>query len=238
MRAVLLKETESIKEGENFVLNDDRAHHLIKVARIRSGEEVKLLSGQGQSYISEVVSCTKREITLLIKDQTATEKPYQIDICLGLPKREAFELCLKNAVELGVSNFYPFTAEYSQWKIKNFDRVDALIESATIQSNNPFLMKVEELAPSLKSYDAIFKNYDYVILSTLRTQNSIKELELNPTQKILIIIGPEGGLSSNEEDYILSFPNASTLFTGGPILRSPNAVSTCIGYVLGKFAAL
>ncbi len=238
MRAVLLKNSEIIHEGDNFILCDERAHHLIKVTRIRLGEEVKLLTGNGSSFIALTEAVNKREVSLRVKHEDKFERPYHIDICLGLPKKEAFELCLKNAVELGVTNFFPFTAEYSQWKIKNFDRVDSLIESATIQSNNPFLMQVEDLALDLEGCSKIFEKYDFVILSTLRNKNSITNLSIEPNSKILIVIGPEGGLSSKEEDYILSLENSSTLYTGGPILRSPNAVSTCVGYILGKFAAL
>lgn len=238
MRAIYLRNDSRPSVGETLSINDDRSHHLIKVCRVKIGETILLLDGEGTIFSCEVIMTTKRDCELKVLDSVSHEKSIHIDLCLGLPKREAFELTLKNSVELGIGQVFPFVAEYSQWNIKNQDRVNTLVESAVIQSNNPYFTKVGEVVDSLEDLKDVFSQYDAVILTTLKNAKSFNDLAVDKDKKYLIIVGPEGGLSSNEEDFVLSLSNAYSLKLATPILRTPNATSAVIGFVHGKFAGL
>lgn len=237
MRAVFFKDLK-IDINEIVQIDGDSYNHLVKVCRVRIGEDVKILTGAGRSYICEVKEILKRELSLKVLSLEEAQRPYSIDIMLGLPKREAFELTLKNCTELGVQKLIPFIAKYSQWNIKNFDRIESLIESAMIQSNNPFLIEVNNPAQSIEDLKLEFSKYDLVVLTTLTNVNKEIPEKMTKQSKILIVIGPEGGLDQFEENLVLSLPNVATLNTGGPIMRTPNAVSTSVGFMLGKIAGL
>ncbi|AYF43128.1 RNA methyltransferase, RsmE family [Halobacteriovorax sp. BALOs_7] len=236
MRAIYTRDDLSPSIDGILRINDDRSHHLIKVARVKNGDEVLILDGQGGRYLSEVINCTKREVSLKVKSFDKEERYSNIDLALGLPKREAFESAIKNATQVGISAIYPFRAEYSQWSIKNFSRVETVIESALIQSNNCYFPKINEEVNSLDALFEIFSSYDYIFLTTLSdAASTTKEATNLRNKKILIIIGPEGGLSPKEEELVLKQSNVFGLKLSTPILKTETAVPTIVGYILGKF---
>jgi 16S rRNA (uracil1498-N3)-methyltransferase len=237
MRAIYLRDDSKPEIGETICIKDDRATHLIKATRIRKGEPVLILDGEGTSYLSEATEITRREIYLNIKSSDQRERGVSIDLCLGLPKKDAFELALKNSVELGVGEIFPFSSEYSQWNIKNIERTNQLIESALIQSNNFFFTKLNDVSENIQALEDVFSKYDYIVLTTLKESRDFSTVSVDKSKKYLIIIGPEGGLSDAEEEYILSLDKAHSLKLNTPILRTPNAVSTIVGFLHGKFAA-
>ncbi|OIQ18463.1 MAG: hypothetical protein BM556_09415 [Bacteriovorax sp. MedPE-SWde] len=238
MRAIFLREDSKPSVEQVITLSDDRATHLIKATRVRKADNVLILDGEGRSYTSEVLSVSRRDIDLKIISIEEKTKTHHIDLCLGLPKKDAFELAVKNSVELGVRNIYPFVAQYTQWAIKNPDRVNSLIESALIQSNNYFFTTFHKVEESLSDLQEMIVSYDVVVLTTLKPGKNLNDFAVDKSKKYLIIIGPEGGLSDEEEDLILSLDNTKALMLDTPILRTPNAVSSIIGYLHGKFAAL
>lgn len=237
MRAIFIENCQ-LSVGDLIDVEGDNYTHLAKVCRVRQQEAVKILTGTNKSYVSEIISIGKRNLQLKVNLIETSERSFLIDICLGLPKREAFELSLKNSVELGVRRLIPFIADYSQWNIKNFDRIEALVESAIIQSNNPHSFSVSDPAANIESLSEIFNEYDFVILASLSTRRDKILENLIASSKTLVVIGPEGGLSKREEDYILALENSRVFNTNGPIMRTPNAVSASVGFVLGKIAGL
>ncbi|EPZ50434.1 RNA methyltransferase, RsmE family [Bacteriovorax sp. BAL6_X] len=237
MRAIYIRDDLSPSIDGILSFSDDRSHHLIKSVRVKKGDEVLLLDGKGGRYTSEVINCTKREVSLKVLAFEKIEKFTHIDLAIGLPKREAFESSLKNATQVGISEIYPFQADYSNWSIKNLDRVNSVIESSLIQSNNPYFPVVHHETASLDALFEIFHQYDYIFLTTLSRSNGmdIESIDSIKDKRILIIIGPEGGLSSREEELMLKENNVMGLKLATPILKTESAVLTIVGYVLGKF---
>lgn len=237
MRAIYTRNDLSPSIDGILRLSDDRSHHLLKVARVKEGDEVLLLDGIGGQYKAEVINCTKREVSLKVTSFEKFEKHTNIDLALGLPKREAFESSLKNATQVGIREIYPFRGDFSNWSIKNFDRVGSVIESALIQSNNPYIPIVHEEVSGLDALFEIFHQYDIILLTTLNTtqKTDFSSVSLLEDKRVLIIVGPEGGLSEREEKLVLKEDNVYGLRISTPILKTENAIPTIVGYVLGKF---
>lgn len=220
---------------DTYILSDDRASHLIKSCRIKKGEFVKVLCGEGGVKVSEVESVTRREIVLRINSAEVFEKSSHIDLLLGLAKKDSFELSLKNACEIGIGTIYPYECDYHSWKIKNRDRLMTLLESAMIQSNNPYVVELEDEI-DLDGVKRIVDNYDYVILATLKNIQP-SSINIDKSKKYLLVIGPEGGLSKREEDFFFSLKNSIGVHIPTNILRAPTAVSVLSGFLYGKFDA-
>lgn len=222
---------EDLTKDDILVIEDDRAHHL-NVVRVKVDEVVKIFNGKGKNAkgIIKAISKNKIQISILQLDQ---ELPlHRLSLAIALPKKDAFEDILKMAVELGVEKIYPLKSEFSQYEFIQNERIDRLLESALIQSNNsyfPIISKQQSLGQFLESYPgkvAFFNSQN----STIR--HLTKNIELT------ILIGPEGGFSSKEIDQIRSRPEILEIHLPTPILRAPTAVAASIGYLLSTISTV
>ena len=102
---------------------------------------------------------------------------------------------------------------------------------AFVQSNNPFSVEISD--PIIKDdYLSVINNYDLIVLASLKNTREFPKT-IDQTKKILIIIGPEGGLSETEEINILSHKNVAPLQLPTYILRAPNAVTAVLASYRG-----
>ena len=210
----------------NIVVTDDSAKHL-NVVRVKINEEILVLNGHGLIALTKVSLITKNQIELLIISIEESVASHEISLAIANPKKEAFEDILKIAVELGIRNIYPLTSKFSQYDYVYNDRIQRILESALIQSNNPFLPVIY---PQAELIDYV-KNLDSVLYFFNSRQNNCGKVEfISGTRTILI--GPEGGFSANEEDAILTKNNVISIHLPTPILRAPTAVASSVGYLL------
>jgi RsmE family RNA methyltransferase len=114
MRAHFL---ESLIEKDDYVIPvDESLHHLLKVARLSTNEEVLLLNGRGLVVRTLVINISKKEVHLKTVAVFNHERKYRFDLALCMPKRDALDLCLKEATELGFEKIYLIKSDFSQIK--------------------------------------------------------------------------------------------------------------------------
>lgn len=85
MRAVYLKDI-SFSES-SLVVTDDKAFHLIKVVRIKIGEQILVLNGLGQSATCKIVDCDKKTVSLAVEEINDSKRKAHIDLLLASKKR-------------------------------------------------------------------------------------------------------------------------------------------------------
>jgi 16S rRNA (uracil1498-N3)-methyltransferase len=218
---------------KNIFVSDDSAKHL-HVVRIKQEEEILVLNGNGVRALTKVGAISKNKIELLIssiEDFNDEAKVYhKISLAIATPKKDAFEDILKIAVELGVRNIYPLVSEFSQYDYIPSDRTQRILESALIQSNNPFLPTIHAQI----NLDIFLEQLESpLFFFNSRPNDCGKDKKISDTKTILI--GPEGGFSSREEVNILAKSNVFSVHLPTPILRAPTAVAASIGYLLSSF---
>ena len=211
-----------------YSLKGDEAHHLINVVRLQVSEELLLLNGQGLLVFTAVEFVSRKELVLKYIRHEERADSSMIDLALGIPKKEALELSLKQAVELGVGRIFLVRGDYSQIKIPDLERLEALLINALEQSNSPHL-------PQLSSSD--WENLpfgDYAQINWMNSQPTAS-LSLSSTKgRQLLMVGPEGGFSPNEVQLISKLENLQTIFLPTPILRTPTAMSAGVGFLFGR----
>lgn len=219
----------TLVDQETYQLKGEEAHHLINVVRIELKEEVLLLNGAGLRIKTKVSSVSKREIILSKIEVQILQQTTCFDLALGIPKKEALELSLKEAVELGFRRIYLIRSEYSQTKLPETERLEALMISALEQSNASYLPLViptswEELKVS---------EYQHILMMDSQ-HSSTGFKKSNRLDKHLLIVGPEGGFSASEASYLHRLPGLQVLNLPTAILRTPTAVATGAGIILGS----
>jgi 16S rRNA (uracil1498-N3)-methyltransferase len=226
LRAVFYNINESNKAGDRIIISGESAHHL-NVVRVKHNEEILILNGCGQKFLSKILEINKKEVLLEILNCEKVQSYHQISLALATPKKDAFEDIIKSAVELGVTEIYPLSSQYSQFEFIKNDRTDRLIESAMVQSNNPYFPTIH----GQNTLDNFLKNVnnDLIYFSAKPTA---APLEIIKTRKYTILIGPEAGFSESEEEQIFANPVTTTIHLPVPILRAPTAAIASLGHLL------
>lgn len=213
---------------DSYVLKDDAFHHLVHVVRLEANDELLLLNGKGLLVTTLVEAITKREIRLKYRSHHETNDKLQLDLALGMPKKEALELCLKQATELGFRKIYLIRSEYSQMKIPDSDRIEKILVSALEQSNAPFLPEVIET-----KWDSIaWKDYSEAVMLDSQTKTQSKINQKDPLAPRLLIVGPEGGFSPAELGFLHSQESVRVVNLPTPILRTPTALAAGAGVMM------
>ena len=225
MRAVFIKD---LSVQDTYEIDGKAHHHLANVVRISEGDELLLLNGQGTSVRTEVQRVSKKNTHLrFLEDQTA-QRSFEFDLALGIPKREALELCLKQATELGFRTIYLIRSEFSQTRVPEAERVENILVSALEQSNALFLPEIRET-----SWEEIsWSEYDTTLLLDSQTPALKPGLAIDGKLSNLLVIGPEGGFSAPEINFLHSIPRLKVVKLPTPILRSPTALSVGAGILL------
>lgn len=232
MRALVLKHT--FREIPNELSVSGEPHHHLKVTRCQPGEKILLLLGEGHTALAELASMNKNEAELQVLSFEKKTRPHEIQVCLGLVKKEAMEETAKLVTELGVTKLTPLLTQYSQRPANQFKRWSKIVEQAQQQSNNPYapeLARPIELEDFLESFHTPqMRSY---LLSSLPQEVRLIEDAQDKCPSCLFI-GPEGGFTQKEEEAILGSLNASRIHLPTPILRAPTAVSVGVGHLLSS----
>lgn len=237
MRSIFLKDIieNDVATNEIIEIDGKNAHHLIRVVRLKIGEKVLILNGHGIKAISEVKTIDRKVVRLSIISSELVERKHNIDLAICMPKKDALEDIIKKSVELGFTNLIPVVSKFSTGKIKDYDRAFRLAESAIIQSNNAFGLNIE----NEYSFDLLvskLQEYDIIVYCDSRGVSQSIDRKMSINDRVLVIIGPEGGLDTSEEDLLSNVSNVIGINFPTYILRSPTAVSTATGYILAKMA--
>ena len=219
-------------QGEEIFLEGDEAHHLINVLRIKNGEKVLGLDGEGGKYFLQIDMIKKKSLSLILLGKEFIASEYSFTLLVGKVKKEAMDLSLKVACELGINTILVAQTQYSQSYPLNFKRMQRVLVSALEQSNNAYLPQVKEVV--LDEVD--YKSYEQIIYFSSRKNVQKNEISLSQKKKVLLVIGPEGGFSEKEELIFTNKKNATAVHLPTNIMRTPTAIACGHGYYLGALS--
>lgn len=210
-------------------------HHMSRVMRMSVDDQVFLVFKDQIAIKAKITAIDSDKVTLaeVEKESLQRELPIQITIASGFPKGEKLELIVQKGTELGAHGFIAFPGESSvaKWDAKKQQkkrqRLNKIAQEAAEQSHRQALPEVsfaseKELIASFADYDAVLIAYEESAKQGEQAQLVQTFQALEADQKLLVVFGPEGGLTPNE---IEKFQAAGAKLCGlGPrILRTETA---------------
>jgi 16S rRNA (uracil1498-N3)-methyltransferase len=217
---------ETLKAGAEFPLDDGHAHYLATVLRLDRGAELRLLDDRTGEWAAEVVEVGRRRIRVRVGGMIRGRETVPDLWLLTAPIRpERFEWIVEKATELGVARIVPvLTARVNHGRLKP-ERLRAHMVEAAEQCGRTAL---PELADSVRLADLLAGWDPKRALLFADEAGGAGMAALKPACPAAILIGPEGGFSTEERAAILALPAAARLELGPRILRADTAVVAAI----------
>jgi 16S rRNA (uracil1498-N3)-methyltransferase len=216
--------------SENFeFIEGEEFHHLYNVLRHNVGDKILAFDGKLNEYLCEIVEIQKNRARIKkIEKIENIEYDFNIAIAPALIKKENFELMLEKVVEIGVKEIYPIITKHSVVKIKEKkERWEKIILNACKQSHRQIIPKLHNIL-TLNEIAQISKNYSLKLFANPKSIRNLFSFE--KADSVIILIGPEGGFSNEEENYLKS--NGFFDFSlGNFILRSETAAIVSVGLI-------
>lgn len=214
--------------GQLVQLPDTVAHH-IQVLRLAQGALITLFNGDGGEYTAALTEIARRSASAEIKAHAArdVELPFAVTLAQALPEGSKMDWIIEKAIELGATGVQPLAAQRCVVRLsaeradKKLEHWRGIIVAASEQSGRN---RLAQLAPP-QDYKQWITQQDLhrrIILTPRAGQSLADWARHQPPQAVTLVIGPEGGLSEQEEDLALRH-GALPLAMGPRILRTETA---------------
>jgi len=244
-RLIISNERILNKENNNILLNNDEAHYINKVMRIKTGNKIFVTNGEGSLWKATKVKNDCLQISQLNKPYVFQEKEIVLlGIAVVIPK-SGFEDILKMCTEIGIDFIQPLFSERQvnrNLKLsKKFVRWNSIVNEAVEQSERlwkPTILNGIDIAEWIKNRN----EQERISISVTREDKSfslnkwlIKQQEFSDKNGGIFwnVIGPEGGWSPREIENFIKNKNSLVRLSDN-ILRTSTA-SIIASSILGQW---
>jgi len=210
---------------ECFLL-EGQIHYLRNVMRKNVGDSLRVFNGQDGEWLATLVQLNKNKASVKL-DRKLLEQKTSSDIwVMASPvKKEAFDLMIEKSCELGAAKFIPVTCDRTVVYKINRERLHAIAVEAAEQSERLDIMAVEPLAPLKDRLNADSRKRELIFCLERAGVVPLAEIARKfAGQPLTLLVGPEGGFSSQEVDFINGCENVHPVSLGSRILRAETAV--------------
>lgn len=190
-----------LAQGEQL-LDGDLAHYIGRVLRLGPGSSVQLFNGSGEEWPGKVLEINKRQVRLVLAAPVTgiPESPLHIHLGQAISRGERMDWAIQKAVELGVTQITPLFTERCEVRLQG-ERADKrqqhwqqIAISACEQCGRSSVPQIR--SPVVLADWLAELNTELKLVLHHRTDQDLRNL---PTPGSLgLLIGPEGGLSSDE----------------------------------------
>ena len=228
---------DSTAPGSLFILDGAEARHAVTVKRLALGEQVDIADGAGRRITGTVTEAAPAELTVECTSVSMEQRPdVRLVLVQALAKGDRDELAIETATELGIDAVIPWQSERSivRWKgdraAKAHGKWQSAVTAAAKQARRAW---IPEVRPAVDT-QALAKGVAGAGLAVILHEEAVTPLrqvlanwygkcqEAPAPSEILLIVGPEGGISPREVTRLCS-AGAVTALLGPHVLRSSTA---------------
>jgi 16S rRNA (uracil1498-N3)-methyltransferase len=222
-------------------LTGPEGHHAAVVRRLRPGERADLSDGAGTLAEGEVTEVGRDSVTVTLRATREVPPPQpRLAVAQALPKGDRGELAVELMTEIGVDTVIPWSAARSvtRWQaergVRALGKWRATAREAAKQSRRPWLPEITDLATTQALANRVATASRSIILEADATAR-LHEVPLPKAGEILLLVGPEGGISPEERDA-LGAAGAVEARLGPTVLRTSTAGAAAAAILLTRTA--
>ena len=228
--------TDQINNGSTQILEKDEAHHAIKVLRLNLGEVIKISDGVKKWVSGPIIEISKKELKISVSEKGEfEEKKPELVLVQAVTKSDRNKEMLELVIESGVDRIIPWQAErsISKWQSDSAQKWEIGIKEACKQARQIRLPKLMPMLTTAGVVQLVNKDARAIVLHESAGEK-FAQMQLDQSlTSIFLIIGPEGGISSNELS-IFENSGGKVVRLGETVLRSAHAGFAAISAVQTK----
>jgi 16S rRNA (uracil1498-N3)-methyltransferase len=216
--------------GQSYPLPEGQAHYLRNVLRKSAGDHVRVFNGHDGEWLAGLEEISKKNVVIKLADKLLEQKAGPDVWVLASPlKKESFDWAVEKACELGSAKFIPLICARTVVHKINRERLQSIAIEAAEQSERLDVMTVEPLQ-NLKDFLNTY-NYKRTLIFCIERSEALLLADIAPKQKgesLALLIGPEGGFSSDEIDFISHFECVMPVSLGSRVLKAETAIISAL----------
>jgi len=233
----------SLAPGTQIALVGNAASHVTRVLRLRVGQVLTLFNGRGGEHAASIDKAHGGEVTVSVGEHAAIEResPFPVTLAQGISRGERMDLVVQKATELGVSRLVPLLTERSVVRLdaqqadRKFNHWRAVAIAACEQCGRNRLPDVA-LPTQFRDFLRQAPEGGTRLLLSPEATRRIEDVP-RPERGATVLIGPEGGLSE-EEQQDAQASGFTAVRLGPRILRTETAAIAAITLLQREFGDL
>ncbi len=225
--------------GSPVELTGPEGHHATAVRRIRLGESVIIADGAGRAVRGAVVEVGKARLVVEVAELLAAPaRELRITVAQALAKGDRAELAVEMLTEVGVDAIWPWQSARSivRWNGERGEKSRARWQStareATKQSRR---FRIPEIGPVVgtPALARAVADFDATLVLHEDATQALGQAALPASGSVLIVVGPEGGISPEELEALVA-AGATPVVVSDGVLRTSTAGVVALAQVLSR----
>lgn len=188
----------------------EEATHALRVLRLKGGDEIFLMDGEGTFYRAEVTAASSKRCLYEIKENMPQKRAWKGHIHLAIaPTKmmERIEWMAEKATEVGFDELSFLNCQFSERKVVKTPRIDKIVISAVKQSHKAWKPVVNELESFKEFVQTPRSGRKFICHCYEEVEKKDFFQEINScsdasrgsdVDDITVLVGPEGDFSIGE----------------------------------------
>jgi 16S rRNA (uracil1498-N3)-methyltransferase len=216
-----------LPEGSTVQIDGPQAHYLLSVMRLRDGDPVRLFDDLTGEWLARVESARKRDLVLRIDARLREREPVpDLWLCAAPLKKGRVDWVAEKACELGVARLLPVVTRRTVVDRPNLDRLRAHMIEAAEQCERTALPELAE-AVTLTTLLSTWPN-ERTLYFADEEGGAPPAAAMTRAGPAAILVGPEGGFTTEEREAIHGVAAAVPVSLGSRILRADTAAAAAV----------
>ncbi len=243
MRLTRVHVPEPLSCGRRHTLEGDAANHIGRVLRLEPGAPLIVFDGHGGEYAARIEALRKGVVVIEVQERSPTSRESSLSLTLaqGVSRGERMDWVVQKATELGATAIVPVLTERTVVKLdarqseRKLAHWQGIAVAACEQSGRDRIPQVVAPLGLLDFLRGIDPQTTRLLLSPTGTQR-VNDLKA-PERKIVVLIGPEGGLADTEQRSAIG-AGFLAVRMGPRILRTETAAVAALTLLQHQFGDL
>ena len=181
-------------------VSGDEFNHSIKSMRLKLGDRINLVDGNGTMVVAEIEQILKDRIRCYPVHKETDYHPLPYHLTLGIAPTKninRYEWMIEKVTEIGVSSIAPIICQRSERRKIRFERLNKIVLAAMKQSLKAYAPQLIPLQPLQQHLDRIDPTPPQKFICHAQASNHLLDV-LRKGNYLRILIGPEGDFTGNE----------------------------------------